>query len=490
MKYMFGAATADGAILSLMAAVHEPEADTMPDAAEAMGERIEENAVSDSNMETSTHHCDAHRLSLAARWAFKLKEQRQIILDEEDVPGMKMMTALNDLLKSLVNYYSADYKFNQLRVVAKKLSQPEPLRMNEWSDTRFLSYGILINAVYRNLPLFSAYNNGFPSDQVPDEVIRLFEPQTMIFQRKTYKLIPEKEITAIYFLTDATNTLIKYSEGSDVDPCLLQLYISRFLAVMNGDLPLTTFGSSFPGGRVSDLALMKNSYLVEYVALYLKRAVAFYFDRNMEKDWAMLLCLALHPICGAGRYTDRRKLGQLPGEKQPMWPPLRTRFSHLWYKEGNNAVQDDPAEKRVKVMKAGEKVLHEEALLQWNIDNSSRIATHIANNNKKRRRLAESSSHMRKRAAASCANTAFFSDDDEDDVDDDVDDEGQDSFNYSVGEQEARPYKYNATVDLSLNETVSEELVAGDEIVMPPDLKPVREREVQHALSAWHTGDK
>lgn len=347
-SYMFGAGTADGAIRGLM----EKLTGANNKEAELKGEDL-----------TTTHWCTAHRISLVARFSFTQKNQSHI--KNMDLVTQLAMKDLYQKLLDVVHYYALESNFNELEVLAKDMNtNHRPHRMNQPTETRFNSYADLIVDVHHN---FTFFRELLDRNKAPLPVAALYNPSAIGYQEnniaKTIAYVPTIEIGKLVILGRCLARLCTMSEGDEQDPLLFELELSRFVRQLDGANPLRYIvNGKEVVSNISDLC--SGSIVVKGVAAAANAAIGYYFDAHIFNDWALLLCLILHPCC-----SGRPVTGGVP------WPCLKGRFRHAWQDSMPEFTEAKTHEMIMEVMAAGEKTLKEELELQYDIDNSGSNST-------------------------------------------------------------------------------------------------------------------
>ena len=257
-SYMFGSATADGAIKKLL-----PE-------------------LTDS-LESTTHHCTAHRLSLVARFAFGQKEQ-QSIWPPERAPRL-IIQHFNKVLDDLVNYFSAASKFNFVEQYAKR-KKLFLHTMNAPSQTRFNSMAELLIDIHKNLPIFSSmYTELNHTTEVANEILALIEPQTVIVDGENIVYTPCKEIAKLLPVVNTLKTLSLKAEANDIDAFHLEAHISLFVRQLKGQADF--YDSDKVPHKLEKM--LEGSVLVRAVVDSLLFATAYYFDLPLATDWGFVI---------------------------------------------------------------------------------------------------------------------------------------------------------------------------------------------------------
>lgn len=383
--YIIGSATADGAILKF-------------------------NEELQDSKNATTHHCDAHRMSLMSRFACGQKEHGSIWPPEKN--ARSLMTEFNRLVLAIATYFEPIQKHNLLKQMMKEFlkegrySGKEPFRMHKPTETRFLSQLDLYERITDNLVLFQVWTTSRPPEEVPDELLAFFEQQVVYDKDGNFvgSFKPSQELELLVPVFKRIRKLILLAETPNTDVFQFQTTVSEWLLWLrsgqsreelnandnddaadedandsddaadedtddddddaadedaddNNDAadeePEVEVTENSPT-RIAD----RGSKLVRGLTESLRWSTSYYFDRNITTDWGMLICLVLHPYCS--------------GVKSGMeFPGFHGRFKDLW--ERASARKGDW--KRPKAGKmhnalrcATEKILKEELEQQYDID--------------------------------------------------------------------------------------------------------------------------
>jgi len=367
LKYAIGSSTTDGALTSFFSnLLNSPGA--------------------------TTHHCDAHKCSLAAKFGFALKTHRLIA----SLPSCELaaVQSYTTILSNLVIFYAPSVMHDKLVDFcgnAPHLASQKILRTHVPSETRFLSYVDTCKAIYHNIEFYRYVYGNAGSVPVPDEVSKFFTKQTVLKDNKAISYVPANTLMEMMPVIDRVEQLIKMAESNDGDPYLFQLEIGKLLTQLDGRFP---FRGSIAAAKLNDNTVIKS------IMESLKYAFAFYFDRPLLHDWCVLLAMVLHPGFAES------KSGDTWHETPP--PCLIDRFKHCWDKKSSTWVQVDVEDMLHQTLVNCEKILHEELSLQWDIDHCGPFQSAHAN-------APEGPATISAPAMSSAATPATFEADDEDD---------------------------------------------------------------------------
>ncbi len=329
--------------------------------------------------ETTTHHCSAHRMSLVARFAFALKSHKGIYADPQ---GRAILVHLNGLIDNVRRHFANDRAFNTLQEFAQSKGLPPLLRMNKPTPTRFTSYADLIWALKCNMEIFSALISDQDSE-APSAVMELFAQHEVSFvddngANQHVKYRPNLQIGHLSLVTRALTHLIMVAETDDADAFHFQLMISTLMAQMAGRVELEVQLRDKATSKLPTSLFLPpdvgtgaaRSPLLPGLGRTVNAALAFYFDRPLATDWAELLCLALHPFCSGLPAAAAKDVAS-------SWPCLYDRFQHLMTKKEDGhweRMTETEAQNHVRaVMAAAEKILMEELETQYDIDHAQPV---------------------------------------------------------------------------------------------------------------------
>lgn len=396
-RYMFGSATADGAILKLL-----PKVVDIPEDAEDDGDDVavaDEDTIEEVDEEvTTTHHCSAHCVSLLSPYSFALKIPKSNRLPFRGEPqAQTIQLQIIELVKDLRSHYSDASAFNDLVKYAATLPPNEKgnahhvYHMNEPTPTRFNSYADLILAMKMNMPVFSQLydadaaanttttrttsfsdeeeNDEAPAGQhgaqsaypCPEAVKAIFTRQTVTFvdddgNAGTVSYMPYKEIGYISLVGRALVHLSNAAEAAHADAFSFECQLNRLLRQMQGQIPLEVEVAGEKKVVTLKTELFKTglgSKVLPGLGRMIVSTASYYFDRRWSTDWGELLCIILHPFCS----------GQ-PSDKAKQWKSLKGRFTNM----------ADPVQARKALMQAAETVLKQELEEQYDIDHGGDVA--------------------------------------------------------------------------------------------------------------------
>ena len=102
---------------------------------------------------------------------------------------------------------------------------------------------------------------------------------------------------------------------------LFEAQLSRFVRQLDGLQPLRYLANE--SEQTSTIQQIGSSSTIIFpLAETINNAISFYLDTNLHENWALLICLILHPGCSG-----------YPASKGNPWPCLRGRFQHIWCKD-------------------------------------------------------------------------------------------------------------------------------------------------------------
>jgi len=344
-------------------------------------------ATADDGDTTVTHWCGAHRLSLLCKLAFMLlktdgrrQQLRRVKPPEQN--WSDAMKHMNELMKTLVNYFDNVSNYDELRSIARNMPAPDasaaagqgaparkprPWTMNRPTETRFHSNADLYLAVHHNIQFFREMveRDGKEGYQGPEPVKNLWKAHNI----GESVFFPYRELNKLKSILEPLMWLCKEAEADDADTCTFEWRLTTFVAGLEGKRPFIWYPDPQQRDNPRSITVedcSRDSVIVPGLVENLKLAFGHYFDRELETDWAALLCIILHPTssgCPAAAFGT---------EEFKIWPCLRQRFQNCWRKSGGGErVQDAPNERVINVMRNGEKVLREELELQYEIDHST-----------------------------------------------------------------------------------------------------------------------
>ncbi len=381
-SYMIGAATTDGACLGLLEALVSTEkpqqasgqpakrkkvmvtaSGTTAAANSGADERDDSEADEDDGDKALpalnvTNWCAAHQLSLAGRFSFGEKEQSEIW-----PPDRKSRIIMADFLrrlKELCDFYSDIKMFKALEAYAERKGVPVPKTMNTLCPTRFNSLGYLLGAVQHNKAAFLMMHE-LSAEARPQVVSAVILAQTITVDGSSYTYTPIQHIDPLMHIADALIELTLYAEANNGDACLFQNKLSLFVRQLHGQAPWRR------ADKDKTVITLPSSDLVTSVIANLKVAIGFYFDKSLHLNWAMLICMALHPF----------SLPSVNKDNDGDWAFLKGRFKDIWTKSAKKNARgaafdcSDEIEALHNVMKAASLLLAQELNLQYDIDHGA-----------------------------------------------------------------------------------------------------------------------
>jgi hypothetical protein len=370
VSYAFGSAVTDGAILGLLEEL----------CGLGVASEDEEMAPVDADVsidQTSTTWCAPHRWSLTCKVALhRLKLTGQEVQHRSIKPPKRwfaiVMNDMYDVCRDLVNYFDDEENYRMLKEFAKanpitdaatgailmvrKMYNPSPTRLNAYAD--------LFLAIHHNKKYFEKLADA------PPAVTALLTDRTLdvvdgpVSTPVTYN--PGHELDKLTPILLNLVWISKIAEANDTDACIFQWRLSRFVRDISQDgRTLSWFDEAERKHEVPVADCNRHSKLVGNVLRNLRVAIGFYFDSQLEQDWATLLCILLHPTssgCPAAAIgTDRFR----------PWPCFKGRFESVFRKAHGEWVQRDADSMLHAIMRSGEKVLKEELELQYDMENCS-----------------------------------------------------------------------------------------------------------------------
>jgi len=339
--YMFGSATADGAIKRLLEQV------------------VCRDDVGEGD-KTTTHHCSAHCMSLVGRFSFGTKEQQSIF--PPDTAARQTLIEFGDLLAGIVDYYADDSVFNQLYDLATKHSQKLPQKMHPPTPTRFNSFIDMCLEIKNNTPIFKDIYDYDPA-LLPQPVLDFIRERTGMVDNKEVRYTLSSQLLRLHPVLTAVERITSIAEADDTDPFVFEFELDVFMRQLQGDpeAPFKTKQAETGTVTTYEHASLAKGIFTPVVIEALKYSTSYYFERPLKEDWALLLCVILHPCCSGA-----------PASSTEVWPCLSAHFKDFWQKTSSTTwEQQDAKELAPEVMKAGEKVLREELELQYDIDHAA-----------------------------------------------------------------------------------------------------------------------
>ena len=359
-SYCFGSATTDGAILGLLNKI-SGGVDEQAAAANAANKEL-----------TTTHWCSAHRLSLTAKLAFQaLKtDEPGAIRQHRSIhpPDKQWATAMVDFLSvvhNLVKYYSETKAYARLIDLAG--SRMKPRKMYAPTPTRFNAHADLLLAVHHNMILFEEMYDEM-SDNCPVEVADLFMEHQIGSLRFTVKAELAKMVPILHRL----RTLSKLVEGVDTDACVYEWAISTLALQLDGVKQMNFEADEGPPCMIN--ACTTGSALLPGLVKNLQLGLGYYMDLELNHDWALLLCIILHPASSGGKIERIHGQPQLTGTE---WRCLKGRFKHVYVKTAGGWDHKDNAVMAMQIMAAGQHVLQQELEAQYDIEHPPQPAAEI-----------------------------------------------------------------------------------------------------------------
>jgi hypothetical protein len=376
VSYAFGSAVTDGAILGLLeklCGLDGPDDDDTTDEHEVNTEQ------------PTTTWCAPHRWSLTCRFALHrltLWPEGQVVQHRSIKPPppwwVPVINDLHNVFADVVAYYDDQRSYTELRIYAIRHRVTDPSTnaalvarmMDAPSPTRFNAYADLFLAIHHNKPIFEKIFTTEATSNVPSAVAALFNERTVQIGAASVTYTPSDELDKLMPIVRNLLWISKIAEANNTDPCSFQWRLSRFVYDIR-----PTDESGVGAGRklvwrddagnkheAPIAQCLLGSKLAAVALQNLRRAIGYYFDCQLEQDWATLLCILLHPT-SSGCPVDA-------GSFKP-WPCLRGRFEDVFRRAGSEWVQRDAGQMMRAVMRNGEKALQQELELQYDLDSGS-----------------------------------------------------------------------------------------------------------------------